>query len=79
LSEWAKPYWSAWHRLSTDRPFGAMGGAGRIPWSVIAGYVDRRFPRDLEMTERYARILWSMDDIYLQWLAEQQKANEKKT
>lgn len=69
LTEWAQGYWSAWHRLTHDRQLGAMGGAGRIPWSSIDVYADKHgFDADL-----LSRMMWAMDDVYLVWLGEQQK------
>lgn len=73
LSEHAQGYWSAWHRLTHDRQMGAMGGASRIPWSSIERYADSRGFDD----EILARMCWAMDDVYLELLAEKQKAPEK--
>jgi hypothetical protein len=64
-------YWVAWHCLTSDRPMGAMGGAGRIPWSVIDRYAERNLFDD---SDHLARILLVMDDVYLTWLADEAKA-----
>ena len=73
LSEAAIGYWIAWHALTSDRPMGAMGGAGRIPWSVIDRYAERNLFDDVD---QLSRILWAMDDVYLEWMAEQAKARQ---
>jgi hypothetical protein len=64
-------YWMAWHSLTTDRPMGAMGGAGRIPWSVIDRYAERNLFED---SDHLARMLWAMDGVYLEWMADEAKA-----
>lgn len=74
LGDDAVSYWSAWHLLSSDRPLGAMGGAGRIPWSTIDQYAEKNLFEDAAVL---ARMLWAMDDEYLTWLAEKQKTPEK--
>jgi hypothetical protein len=74
LTEWALPYWAAWHSLATERPFGAMGGAGRIPWSAIDRYADKS---GFE-TDHLSRMLWAMDVVFLEWLAEKQKTESTK-
>lgn len=49
-----------------------MGGASRIPWSSIERYaISRGFDDEL-----LSRMIWSMDDVYLEWLAEKQKATD---
>jgi hypothetical protein len=70
LSEAALSYWTAWHFLTSDRPMGAMGGAGRIPFSVIDRYAEKNLFED---TELLARMLWAMDDVFLTHLVEQSK------
>ena len=67
-------YWVAWHALTSDRPLGAMGGAGRIPFSKIQDYADRNGFEDADLL---ARMLWAMDDVYLPWLAEQIKSKTR--
>lgn len=64
-------YWEAWHFLTSDRPLGAMGGAGRIPYSVIERYAETHLFDD---ADQLARMLWAMDDVYLAWMAEQAKS-----
>lgn len=74
LSEWAASYWTAWHKLTRDRPLGAMGGAGNIPWSSIERYASHDgFDADV-----LARMMWAMDDVYLGWLADQMKKPTEK-
>jgi hypothetical protein len=70
LTDVASGYWNAWHFLSSDRPLGAMGGAGRIPGSLIENYAEKNQFEDAELL---ARMMWAMDDVYLEWLAEKQK------
>lgn len=70
LSHVAFSYWSAWHILSADRPLGAMGGAGRIPFSSIDRYAEKNLFDD---PEQLSRMLWAMDSVYLTWLSEKQK------
>lgn len=70
LSEASQGYWSAWQLLTNDRPLGAMGGAGRIPWSSIERYAEKHLFDDAEIL---ARMMWAMDGVYLEWLAEKQK------
>jgi hypothetical protein len=47
-----------------------MGGAGRIPWSTVDQYAEKNQFDDAALL---ARMLWAMDDVYLEWLAEKQK------
>lgn len=70
LSDVALGYWRAWHTLSSDRPLGAMGGAGRIPWRSIRDYAEDW----LFDVDRLERMLKAMDEVYLSWLADEQKA-----
>ncbi len=51
---------------------GAMGGAGRIPLSVITRYAEKNLFED---EQHLARMLWAMDDVYLEVLAERSKRN----
>jgi hypothetical protein len=67
-------YWVAWHNLTADRPLGALGGAGRIPWSAIDRYAERNHFEDVDLL---ARMLWAMDDVYLAWVAEKAKSKTK--
>lgn len=63
-------YWTAWHNLSSERQFGSMGGASRIPWSSIERYAANRLFDDEDVL---ARMIWAMDEVYLEWLNEKQK------
>ena len=74
LSDVALGYWNAWHFLTYDRPMGAMGGAGRIPGSVIDLYAERNLFED---TDLLARMLWAMDDVFLAVMAERSKRKDK--
>lgn len=70
LTDCSRSYWEAWHHLSSERPMGAMGGAGRVPWSKIVEYAAKNLFDDEDVL---SRMIWAMDDIYLEWLAEKQK------
>ena len=73
LLESSRGYWSAWQVLTHDRPIGAMGGAGRIPWSSIARFAETHlFDDDVLLS----RMMWGMDDVYLEWLTEKQKKSD---
>ncbi|MDP4024462.1 hypothetical protein Q8W71_17695 [Methylobacterium sp. NEAU 140] len=56
---------AAFSELSTDRPIGAMGGCGPIPWTAIAGYAERYGLDDLDEFERFGRLIRAQDRIYL--------------
>lgn len=47
-----------------------MGGAGRIPWRSIESYAEKNL---IEDPVHLSRMLWAMDQVYLAWLAEQNK------
>lgn len=67
-------YFDAWQKLSSVRPLGAFGGAGRIPFDVIDVYADRHGVD----ADQLSRMLWAMDEVYLPWLSEQQKPDKDK-
>lgn len=66
-------YWSAWHILTHDRQFGAMGGANRIPWASIESFAETAQFNDSFLL---ARMMWAMDEVFLPWLNEQQKTDD---
>lgn len=37
-ADWHPLYWRAWAALRYDRPYGAMGGEGPVPYAAISGY-----------------------------------------
>jgi hypothetical protein len=55
--------WDAFWRLSTDRQIGAMGGVGRIPWSSIDRFAERRGMGEQE-AEEFTRLIEVMDLAY---------------
>lgn len=71
ITDAAVGYWAAWHILTNDRQMGAMGGASRIPWASIANYAENYGFQDEFVL---SRLLWGMDEVFLEWLAEKQKA-----
>lgn len=77
LFEVSEPYWKAFSRLSGDRPFGSMGGAGRIPFTAIAEYADRFYPNDTEFLEELIEFIDQMDKILLDHLARKAEADRK--
>lgn len=72
--EW--PVWSgylqrAWHVLSSDRHYGAMGGMARIYYSSIS-----RYARDNSMQlEPFTTFIQAMDDEYVSHVLANQKEN----
>ncbi|HEX2554252.1 MAG TPA: hypothetical protein VHL98_11150 [Microvirga sp.] len=70
--------WDAFNDLSSDRPFGAMGGAGRIPWSSIDRYAARHGIDDPDAFDRFKRLLGAMDRAYLDHEAERAKQRDKR-
>jgi hypothetical protein len=75
LADISQGYWLAWHLLSSERQLGAMGGAGRIPFGSIDRYASQNlFDDEIVLS----RMLWAMDDVYLEWMAEKQKTADGK-
>lgn len=72
LKEEGLLYWRAFMTLKGDRPMGALGGAGRIPWSSINAYA-LRYGIDGEDFEHLVHMIDAMDDVFLGWLAERQE------
>lgn len=66
-------YSEAFADLSTDRPLGAMGGAGPIPWSAIDRYAARHEIDDLDEFDRFRRMIRAQDRAYLDHVAEEAK------
>lgn len=66
-------YWRAWLRLRHDRPVGALGGAGHIPFAAIDRYAQR-----MEIAGTGFQMLFdivsAVDDEYIDWLDEREKA-----
>lgn len=64
--------------LTHERPLGAMGGAGRIPLAAIRREAARLGFDDEDAEDQLVRMLWKMDDVYLEWLDEEMKRKLKK-
>jgi len=70
-------YREAFTDLSGDRPLGAMGGAGPIPWSSIDRYAQRAEVEG-DGFDRLKRMIRAMDRAYLEHMAaEIKKATDK--
>ncbi|CAN2532530.1 hypothetical+protein [Methylocapsa aurea] len=68
--------WRAFWSLTGDRPLGALGGVGRIPFTSIDAYAARFRSGDLDDFERFETLLRRIDEAYLAWVAEQSKKPE---
>lgn len=66
-------YSEAFTDLSTDRPLGALGGAGPIPWTALDRYAARHGIDDLDAFERFRRMIRAQDGAYLKHMAEKAK------
>lgn len=66
-------YSEAYSDLSTDRPLGALGGAGPIPWSAIDRYATRHEIDDPDAFDRLRRMIRAQDRAYLEHMAEEAK------
>lgn len=72
-------YSEAFADLSTDRPLGAMGGAGPIPWSAIDRYAARHEIDDPEDFDRLRRMIRVQDQAYLNHMVESAKPKSNST
>lgn len=64
----------AFAALSTDRPLGALGGVGAIPWTALDRYAARHGIEDSDEFERFQRLIRVQDRAYLEHAAETAKA-----
>lgn len=64
----------AFAALSTDRPLGALGGVGAIPWTALDRYAARHGIDDPDEFERFQRLIRAQDRAYLGHMAETAKA-----
>ncbi|WP_442785934.1 phage tail assembly chaperone [Methylobacterium sp. C25] len=62
-------FWS----LSPDRPLGALGGCGHIPWSSIERYAARHGITDPDAFERFEALIGAQDRVYLKDVAAKAK------
>lgn len=67
-------YSEAFAQLTTDRPLGALGGVGSIPWSALDRYAARLGLDDLDEFERFQKLIRAQDRAYLEHAAEAAKA-----
>jgi hypothetical protein len=64
---WHGLYWRAWQALRFDRPYGALGGEGYIPYTVL-----RTWARDHDIEgEELDLFLRFMGEIDAEWLKHQ--------
>ncbi|MBK5958118.1 hypothetical protein CCR97_08295 [Rhodoplanes elegans] len=68
----AELYLSAFHDLSGDRQYGAMGGAGPIPWLALDRWAGRA-GLDGDDFDRLVRMVRAVD---AEWLADQAERAE---
>lgn len=57
--------WRAFSALSSDRPLGALGGCGPIPWSCIERYADRHGIVGSDALDRFEALIRAQDRVYL--------------
>lgn len=60
--------WTAFQRLSRDRPVGFS--IGPIPWASIDRYAARYGPHDADAFERFERLIAAMDAVVMRRAAE---------
>ena len=70
-------YSEAFAQLTTDRPLGALGGAGAIPWTALDRYAARLSIDDLDDFERFQKLIRAQDRAYLEHAAEVAKKGGK--
>lgn len=63
-------YWRAFWTLSGDRPMGAMGGVGKIPFLALDAFARRFGVSSIDDFEKFLSVLGRMDAVYLDWLKE---------
>jgi hypothetical protein len=66
----AQFYMDAFWDLSGDRQLGAMGGAGRIPFTALDRWAERHGVEGRQF-DLLRAVIRRLDDIYLERLAEQ--------
>jgi hypothetical protein len=73
----AAMYWQHFSELQTERPLGAMGGAGSIPWSSIDRYAER-FGYDEEGYLDFLEIIRFLDGLWLKNMQDKQEKEKRK-
>lgn len=73
LQDRAVFFWNAYMATSRDRPLGAMGGEGPIPFRSMNEYADEVGITDPDSRARLREIVGRMDRAYLQHAGEVQK------
>ena len=66
-------YSEAFAQLTTDRPLGALGGVGSIPWSALDRYAARHGIDDPDEFERFQKLIRAQDRAYLDHAADEAK------
>ncbi len=70
-------YWRAFNELSTDRPLGAMGGRGPIPWTAISEWARRHHLPDGEFDD-FVTLVRAADNAWLTEMAARDREAAKK-
>ena len=71
--EWAGTYIQAFSDLKECRQYGAMGGAGEIPWTAVNDWA-QRFGIEGDDFTYLKRAIKTLDSVYLEDLAVKQSA-----
>ena len=73
VEEWVMWVWSAWQRLSQDRPWrgGGMGPMipGQIPWQSVRDWCHHR-GRSADDVDFADQCIQAMDGVYINWYIE---------
>ena len=78
LDEVEMLYWKHFQELQTERPLGAMGGAGAIPWSSIDRYAERHGFLE-EGYLQFMEIMRHLDELWLNMMHEKQEKEKAKS
>ena len=70
-------YLSAFWTLSGDRPLGAMGGCGPIPFTAIDRFAARSGVNAQDLFARLLHIIQALDRVYLRHVDEQMRTKRK--
>ena len=70
-------YWNHFQELQSERPLGAMGGAGSIPWSSIDRYAERfGFTGDHYL--QFLNIMRFLDGLWLKMIHDKHEKEKAK-
>lgn len=64
-------YLQAFEDLSSSRPNGGLGGLGVIPFEALDRYATRIGIDDLDAFDDLLRFVRALDDVYLDWAADE--------